>query len=343
VVEDSERLLLTTLNEEGDVGTRAKVLLLEDTDLLLAHGLAARIVHSLDGRVLKEEFDDLLGILCLSAHTELEGRERTSEEPGRVGISDGTENSTHHLDLADELLAASGDTSDDIRVTTDELGGGVHDDVSTPLVRLEEDGATEGVVHDEEAVVLLGNTRGSLQVGDSDCGVGRSLDVDDLALALGSVDSSLDLSFAAASLEWVRGDLEGGQDGTHEELSATVDGVRESDVVTGTKEGEAGGGDGAHTTAHDSSSLGQGIPDGDLALEDLRVGICHTTVDQCRNLTFIGLPQSVSNLKSGLTFLGVLEHEGRSAEDGRNDSTFRPLRDVSTVENFSLWVRGAHI
>jgi len=342
VVQDGEGLLLATLDEEGDVGTRAAVLLLEDADLLLAHGAAARIVDSLDCRVGEEEVDDLLGVLSLSAHTKLESGERTGEQPSRVRVGDGTKDGTHHLDLANELLAASGDTSDDIRVTADELGGRVDDDVCAPLVRLAEDGTTESVIHDEEAVVLLCNTRSSLEVGHGDGGVGRGLDVDDLALATSGVDGSLDLSLRASSVERMRGDLEGRKDGTHEELGATIDGIREGDVVARTKEGEAGGGDSTHTTAHDSSSLSTRIPDGDLALKDLRVGVCNTAVNQSGNLTLIGLPQSVSDLESSLTFFGVPKDECRGTEDGRNDSTFRPFRDVTTAKNFSLGMRRAH-
>jgi len=342
IVEDCEGLLLATLDEEGNIGTRTTVLFLEDADLFLTHGLAAGVVNSLNSRVLKEEFHNLLCVLCLGTHTELEGRKRTCEQPSRIGVSDRTKDSAHHLDLTNELFASSSDTSNDIGVATDELGSRVHNDVSTPLVRLAEDRATECVIDDKEAVVLLCNARSSLEVSHSDCRVGRGLHIDDLALALGGIDSSLDISLRAAGLEGVRGDLEGREDGAHEELGATVDGIREGDVVTRAKEGKACGGDCTHTTAHDSSSLGQGVPDGDLALEDLRVGVCNTTVNKSGNLAFVGLPQSISDFKSSFSLFCILEHEGRSAEDGRNDSTFRPLGDVATVENLSLGMNRAH-
>jgi len=322
VVQDSERLLLATLHQESDVSTRARVLFLEDTDLLLAHGLAARVEHGLDCGVLKEEIDDLLGVLGLGAHTQLEGGERTSEKPGGIGVSDGTKNGTHHSDLGDELFAAGSNTSDDIRMAVDELGGRVNDDICAPFVWLAEDRATEGVIHDEEAVVLLGDARSSLQVSDRDGGVGRSLDIDDLALATSGGDSCLDLSLAAASVEGMRLDLEGRKDGTHEHLGATVNGVRECDVVTRTKKREASGGNGTHTTAHQASSLGLLIPNSDLALENLRVGVCNTTVNQSRNFAFLGFSQSISNLESSFSLFCILKNEGGGAEHGRDNSTF---------------------
>jgi len=309
VVQNSERLLLATLDKESDIGTRARVLFLEDADLLLTHGLAARVVDGFHCGVSKKEVNDLTSIICLSTHAKLKSGEGAGQEPGSVGLRDCSEDSAHCLDLADKLFAASCKTSNDIRVAADELGCRVHNNISAKLVWMGENGTTEGVIDNEKAVVLLGNAGCSLQISHSDGWVGRSLDVDDLALALALGDGSLDFSLRAAGVEGVGGDLEGRQDCAHEHLSATVNGIREADVISGTKESQAGGGDCSHATAHEGSSLGLGVPDADLVFKDFRVGISHTAVDHCRDLTLLSLSQAVSDLKGSLALFRVLEHE----------------------------------
>jgi len=257
----------------------------------------------------KEEVHDLLGIISFLTHTKLESREGASKKPGRIRGVDAAKNSAHHLDLANKLLAASGETSNDIRVTADELCSRVHNNISTPLVRLAEDWTTEGVVDDEKAVVLLGDTRSSLEIGHSDGGVGRGLDIDHLALTLTLGDGSFHLSLRRAGVESVRGNAEGRKDSAHEHLGATVYGVREAHVITGVEESETSGGDSTHTTAHEASSFSLVIPDGDLVLEDLEVRIANTAVDQGRDLTLLGLPETISDLKSCLALFSILEHE----------------------------------
>ena len=80
------------------------------------------------------------------------------------------------------------------RVTVDILGHGVNDDISAVVERVLNIGAHEGVVDDNKDAIAVGNVSNGLDIDQTEGGVGRGFDPDELGLfwANQTLDLSLD-------------------------------------------------------------------------------------------------------------------------------------------------------
>ena len=149
----------------------------------------------------------------------------------------------------------------------------IHNNVSTKNVGVTEDGAEESVVNNEPDFVLililgilLGNPCCSNDVGDENGWICRGLEVEDLALAFAGSHGSIHFSLRRTSGDWMGLDSPLWKNSTEEELCSTINGVREDQFITWTKEGQAGGGDGTHSRAEQGSGFSLWIPKGDTIL-----------------------------------------------------------------------------
>ena len=112
-------------------------------------------------------------------------------------------------------------------VATDELGGGVDDDVRAVLEWTEQVRGTEGVVDDDRETMLLGDLGNRIDIGDIGIGVAERLKVDGRGVVL---DGALDLLEVVRVNEGhVHAEL---RDGVLEEVErAAVDGLLGNDMV----------------------------------------------------------------------------------------------------------------
>lgn len=194
-----------------------------------------------------------MSTLASSLHSDLQGLE-TSESQIAV---EGAWGSSDSLGSEEELVSVGlvvGDEAshNDIGVSTDVLGDGVHTDISS-----EEEGALqewgwESVVDSADDSFALGEGADGFNVADLEGWVGWSLDPDELGVFLDGVLDVLDIGHineGEGNAVLLLTDL------SHVSLGASVDIIAADDVVTNTAESLDDAGGGSATTGESHSVL----------------------------------------------------------------------------------------
>ena len=142
-----------------------------------------RIVDLAHERVAIQVLGDGLRVLAVLAHTHGERLDATQDEPAIERRGDTASRVLVKLHLAVELLVRGQNrAADDVAVPVEVLGRAVDDDVRAEVERLLQRRRGEGVVHDEQRIMLAGDTCDGGDVHQGQQRVRRRLDPDHLRL-----------------------------------------------------------------------------------------------------------------------------------------------------------------
>ena len=272
VVDELVGLGLAALDVEGEDGSAAvgEVLLIQSVVGVVGQAGVVDLLHL--GMVL-QELHDLLGVLDVAVQPQgqgldaLEQQEGVEGRDGRAGVTQqngpdvghegGGTGGVHEAHavvagvwLGDGGILAAGlpvegtavhdDAAQAGAVATDELGGGVDDDVCAVLQGPDQVGGAEGVVDDQGQAVLVGDGGDGVNVGDVAVGVAQGLQVDGLGVVL---DGVLHLGQVVGVHEG-RGDAVLGQGVGQQVIGAAVDRLLGNNMLAGASQGLNGVGDG---------------------------------------------------------------------------------------------------
>jgi len=178
----------------------------------------------------------------------------------------------------------------------------VKDNISAKVKRILEDWAGESVITDEESTSLMSDLGNLSKVSDGGERIARSLDVDDLGLAL--ANSGADL-LSIGSVDDVSLDAIAGQDVAEEVSGRTVHNLRADGVITSLKEWEHSASHSGHTGS-ESNTGNTVLKLTHCTLELLNSRIANTAID----VTLTLLAEKIS------THLSIVKDESGSLEDG---------------------------
>ena len=130
-----------------------------------------------DPRACLQEVDDRRSAARVGIHPQLQCPQSAMHEEAIERTRNGTDRVLNEPQLLVGLLVAGDhDSSDDVGVATEVLGGGMHDEVGTELERTLVGGGRERVVDCDQRV--LAPRDDALDVDDVEQRVGRALDPD---------------------------------------------------------------------------------------------------------------------------------------------------------------------
>jgi len=231
-LEESLSGLDISLDVEGEHTSETSGLLLGD--VVLGVALEAGVDDLINLGVGLEELGNSHGVGAGSLDTDFEGLGSSEGDPG----VEGGEASSHGLQDEEEsvvkvLVVHNHASGNNVGVTTDVLGDGVGDDISTEVEGVLVDGGEEGVVDNEEDASSLEGVSNLSNVVDFEGGVGGGLEPDNLGVGSDFLLEVLDVEEAS------EGHLDVGvlgQDFSQVSLGTTVHIVDAEDVVTGLEE-----------------------------------------------------------------------------------------------------------
>ena len=328
-VDELEGFGLAALHVEREDGTAA-IREVAFVKLVVRMVLEARVVDLRHLRVLREEFENLLGIFHMAVKAERkrfgaleqeEGVERgnrgtfvTQENGADIddigsGACSGRERHAvtriHFGELRElarcspvKLAAVNNHAAERGTVTADELGGGVDHDIGTVFQRANQVRSTEGIVDKHRNLVLVGDFRNRLDVRDVGMRVAERLDEHELRVFL---DGSLDF-FEVAGVHERGIDAERAERMLQEVVGTAVDGALGNHVVTLAGEGSNGISEGCRTGS-DSEASDTAFESGDALFKNVLRGVGKTAVDVARILqveTIRGMLGAVENVGGGL-------------------------------------------
>jgi hypothetical protein len=188
----------------------------------------------------------------------------------------------------------------------------VDDHVGAEVQRVLEVGSEEGVVDNEECLLLLANLSDASDVADSESRVGGSLSPDDLGVRLDGLSDKVKVSevdeidLDSLSLRKYLSKIS---------LGTAVDIVNAEDVVTGGE--EVGDGEESRAAAVESEGILCVLEGGEVALEAESRGIATTSIVEAHRLTRVGLS------------------EGGREIDGRGDTAELAVGLIAAVDGAS--------
>jgi hypothetical protein len=171
------------------------------------------------------------------------------------------------------LIVTDSNTHNNITVSVKVLGDGVNDDISAVLEGLLEVGGHKGVVDNNDKVVLVSNLGQNLNIGDSQQGIGGSLEPEHLGLS--GLDRVAEV-LGVGEIGKGKGDVELGGNAHHVANSSTVEIVHSNNVVSSAQERDDGG-SGSGSTSKGQTPLGT-LEGGNVVLKGDAGGVAGASV-----------------------------------------------------------------
>ena len=98
------------------------------------------IVHAPHLGVLRQKLCDAQGVVILPLHSHRQRLDAAQQQPGGVRIHGAAQRGAGFVDLLDQVLAAGDDAADQVGVSGEIFGAGVHDQVNAEIRRALVDG-----------------------------------------------------------------------------------------------------------------------------------------------------------------------------------------------------------
>lgn len=172
-----------SLEPEGDNTSTAGHLTLGE--LVLGVRGQAGVRDLLDARVALKELSDGQSVLAMTLHAYVQGLGSTDGQERVEGRGDGSDRILQETKLTQKLgITTNSDTHNDVTVTVEVLSNRVHDEIRAELQGKLAVGGHEGVVDDDQKLVLVSDGSELLDIYNLQQRVGRSLNPEHLGVGL---------------------------------------------------------------------------------------------------------------------------------------------------------------
>ncbi len=137
-------------------------------------------MHARHLGVLRQKLRDPQSVVILPLHPHRQRLDAAQQQPCGVGIHHPAQGGASFVDLLDQVLPSGNDAADQVGVSGEIFGAGVHHQVNAEVRRALVDGRGKSAVNEGHEVVLPGERSHFVQVNHSQQWVGRRFQVEQL-------------------------------------------------------------------------------------------------------------------------------------------------------------------